>query len=461
MKIMMISPPTDSVIKSVVGTTGPPLGLAYLSSIARENGHDVRILDALVMDYTFKDVENEIKNYSPDLVGITATTSMIPDSYEVARIAKNISKDTKVVIGGPHVTFVPEDTLRESENIDYVVRGEGEIVFSNLLKNMEGKMELKDIRGLSFRKNGFVVNNPPEQLIKNVDTIPYPALDLLPMEKYQIDNKEFGTIMTSRGCPYNCIFCSSSLQFGKQWRGHSVDRVIDELKILRNRYNKKEIEFLDDTFTLNMKRAIELTKKMKEENLDISWSASARVNLFNDEIARSMKNAGAHTVYFGIESGVQKTLDFIGKGITLELARLSVRKANRAGLNTLGSFIIGFPEDTKKDVRNTIKFSKKVGVTVAQFTIATPYPGTRLWDYVVDKGLLLTREWRKFTTLSPVIKLKNFTSDSIMKWLSRAYISFYIRPTYLLRDIVKNHGFIFKRLIPYAKSILGSNILER
>ncbi len=461
MKIILISPPTDSVIKSVVGTTGPPLSLAYLASVARENGHDVKIIDSLVMDYTFDDVEKEIKNYSPDLVGITSTTSMIPDAYQVAKIAKNISKDTKVLIGGPHVTFVPEDTLKESENIDYVVRGEGEIVFSNLLKHLEGKMELRDIRGLSFRKNGIVVNNPPEQLIKDVDTIPYPALDLLPMERYQIDNKEFGTIMTSRGCPFNCIFCSSSLQFGKQWRGHSVERVIDELRILREKYNKREIEFLDDTFTLNMKRAIELTKRIKEEGLDISWSASARVNLFNDEIAKSMKSAGAHTVYFGIESGVQKILDFIGKGITLDLAKLSVKKANRAGLNTLGSFIIGFPEDTVKDVKATIKFSKKVGVTVAQFTIATPYPGTRLWDYVVERGLLLTREWRKFTTLSPVIKLKNFTSDGIMKWLSRAYLSFYLRPTYLLSDIVKRHGFIFKRLIPYAKNILGSNILER
>lgn len=265
--------------------------------------------------------------------------------------------------------------------------------------------------------------------------------------------------MTSRGCPYNCIFCSSSLQFGKQWRGHSVSRVIDELKTLRYKYNKREIEFLDDTFTLNMKRAIELTNKIVEEGIDIRWSGSARVNLFNDEIAKSMKKAGAHTVYFGIESGSQKILDFIGKGITLDLAKISVAKANRAGLHTLGSFIIGFPDDTVKDVKTTIKFSKKVGVTVAQFTIATPYPGTRLWDYVIEKNLLLTRNWRKFTTLSPVIKLKNFTSDQILKWLSWAYISFYVRPLYLLKDLANTHGFVFKRLIPYAKRAMTMDFM--
>ena len=458
MKILLISPPTDSAIKSIVGTTGPPLGLAYLASIAREKGFDVKIVDSIVENLTFEDVEKIINQYSPDIVGITSTTSMIPDAYRVAKIAKDISKDIVTIIGGPHVTFVPELTLNESPDLDYVVKGEGEISFSHLLDVINGKMQPKEVLGITYRKDGSVIDNPPQPLIKDVDAIPEPSWDLLPMEKYEIDNIQFGTIMTSRGCPYNCIFCSSSLQFGKQWRGHSVDRVIDELKTLRYKYNKREIEFLDDTFTLNMKRALELTDRIVKEGLDIRWSASARVNLFNDEIAKNMKKAGAHTVYFGIESGSQKILDFIGKGITLSLAKISVRKANEAGLNTLGSFIIGFPEDTIKDIKTTIKFSKKVGVTVAQFTIATPYPGTRLWNYVVEKKLLLTMNWRKFTTLSPVIKLQNFTSEQILKWLSWAYISFYVRPLYLIKDLARTHGFIFKRLIPYATKAMNINL---
>lgn len=460
MKILFVSPPTDSAIKSVIGTTGPPLGLAYLASIAREKGFDVKIVDSLAENITFDDLRKIMNQYSPDVVGITSTTSMIPDAYQVAKIAKEISKDTVTIIGGPHVTFVPELTLQESQDMDYVVKGEGENAFSDILDILNKKKEPKEVLGIAYRKENGIMNNPPQPLIMDIDTIPEPAWDLLPMEKYEIDNVQFGTIMTSRGCPYNCIFCSSSLQFGKQWRGHSVERVIDELKTLRYKYNKMEIEFLDDTFTLNMKRALELTKRIYQEGLDIRWSGSARVNLFNDEIANSMKKAGAHTVYFGIESGSQKILDFIGKNITLDLARLSVSKASKAGLHTLGSFIIGFPDDTLSDVKTTLKFSKTVGVTVAQFTIATPYPGTKLWEYVMERKLLLTMNWRKFTTLSPVIKLKNFTSDQILKWLSWAYISFYVRPIYLIRDLAKTHGFVFKRLIPYAKRAMTLNFMS-
>ncbi|MGC8617924.1 MAG: B12-binding domain-containing radical SAM protein [Thermoplasmata archaeon] len=456
MRVLLLSPPTDSVIKSIIGVTGPPLGLAYLASVARDQGDEVSIIDSIAMDYSFGDVAREIRKFDPDLVGITSTTSMMPDAYKVAEIAKKYNPSIKIAIGGPHVTFAQEQTLAESSNIDFVVAGEGEVIFSNLLQYLKGKLELDKIKGLTYKLGDKAVVNPPEQLMKDVDSIPMPALDLLPMTRYVADKKRFGTIMTSRGCPYNCIFCSSSLQFGKIWRGHSTERVMKELRRLVYEYNIHEIEFLDDTFTLNMKRAVEISESIRKEGLDIKWSASARVNLFNDEIAGAMRKAGAHTVYFGIESGNQKTLDFIGKGTKLEQAVGSVRKANEAGLNTLGSFIIGFPDDTVEDVKNTIKFSKKVKVKLSQFTIATPYPGTRLWDLARSRGIIKTMDWRKYTTLSPVMALKNFTDEEILKWLGKAYVNFYLRPVYLLRDLIEDHGFIFKRIIPYySKAMLA------
>jgi radical SAM superfamily enzyme YgiQ (UPF0313 family) len=456
MKILLLSPPTDSAIKSIIGVTGPPLGLAYLASVAREQGDEVSIIDSIAMDYSFDQIRGEIKRLDPDLIGLTSTTSMIPDAYNVARIAKEYNTDIRIAIGGPHATFTQEMTMKESPEIDYVVAGEGETVFSNLLLSLKGKKDIRDVRGIAYRNSERIVVAPPETLIKDVDTIPLPSIDLLPMDKYVADNKRFGTLMTSRGCPYNCIFCSSSLQFGKIWRGHSVERVMTELRRLVNDYGLHEIEFLDDTFTLNMKRAVEIANKIKEEKLDIRWSGSARVNLFNDEIANAMKGAGAHTIYFGIESGNQKTLDFIGKGINLQQAMDSVNKGNAAGLNTLGSFIIGFPDDTTDEIKNTIKFSKKVNVRLAQFTIATPYPGTRLWDLAKSRNIIRTLDWRKYTTLSPVMALRNFTDEGILKWLGRAYMNFYLRPVYLLRDLIKDHGFIFKRIIPYySKAMLA------
>ncbi len=449
MKILLLSPPTDSVIKSVIGVTGPPLGLAYLASIARSQGDDVRIIDSIAMDYTFEDITGQIKKFDPDLVGLTSTTSMIPDAYKVAELAKEYNKEVKTVIGGPHVTFTQEETLMESPHMDFTVAGEGETSFSNLLLHLKGKKEIKEVKGISYRDSEKIIVTPPEQLIKDVDSIPLPAIDLLPMEKYKAGAKRFGTLMTSRGCPYNCIFCSSSLQFGKVWRGHSTDRVLTELRRLVFDYGIHEIEFLDDTFTLNMKRAVEIAKNIKAENLDIKWSGSARVNLFNEEIAKAMKDSGAHTIYFGIESGNQNTLDFIGKGIKLQQAVDSVRKGNEAGLHTLGSFIIGFPDDTVYEVKNTIKFSKKVKVKIAQFTIATPYPGTRLWQLAKSQNLIKTTNWRKYTTLNPVMSLKNFSDKQILGWLGKAYAYFYLRPTYLLNDLLRDHGFIFKRIIPY------------
>jgi len=459
MKILLLSPPTTSAVKTVIGTTGPPLGLAYLASMVRDE-HDVKIVDSLAEDYTYEDVEGILKKYDPDVVGITSTTSMIPDAYAVAEMAKRYNENVKVVVGGPHVTFMPERTFKECPSIDFIVRGEGEITFKELIDALYRNNDPSNILGLSINKGGKIRNNPPRPLIKDIDTIPMPSYDLLPMEKYQVGNIRFGTVITSRGCPFNCIFCSSSLLFGKRWRGHSDSRVVEELKYLHEKYRIREIEFLDDTFTLNRPRAIRIAKQIVEEGLDISWSASSRVDLFTDEVAQAMKKGGCHNVYFGIESGSQRILDFIGKGITLEQSFVAIKKAKKHKINTLGSFIIGFPDETKEDIRKTINFSKKVGVDYAQFTIATPYPGTRLWDYALSKDLISTFNWRKYTTLDSVMKLKNFTSRQIKRMLEWAYISFYMRPSYLIKDLISRKGFIVRRAILAALKIVKSYVYE-
>ncbi|RLF28563.1 MAG: B12-binding domain-containing radical SAM protein [Thermoplasmata archaeon] len=456
MKILLISPPTISAIKNIIGTTGPPLGLAYLASMVRDE-HDVKIVDSLAEDYTYSDVERIIREYDPDVVGITSTTSMMPDAYEVAKIAKMHNENVKVIMGGPHVTFVPKRTFEECPYIDFIIRGEGELTFKELIDALEKGKDTSKILGLSINLGGKVRDNPPRPLIKDIDTIPIPSYDLLPMEKYRVDGVRFGTIMTSRGCPFNCVFCSSSLQFGRRWRGHSDSRVIEELRILHDDYKIREIEFLDDTFTLNRSRAIRIAERIREEGLDISWSASSRVDLFTDEVAQAMKSGGCHTVYFGIESGSQRILDFIGKRITPEQSIAAVRKAKKHGLKALGSFIIGFPDETREEVEKTIKFSRRVGVEYAQFTIATPYPGTRLWYYALSKNLILTFNWRKYTTLDPVMKLKNFSSREIKKMLLKAYICFYLNPSYLIKDIISRKGFIFKKAISRIVKIIKEN----
>jgi len=450
LRILLISPPAQSAVKTVVGATGPPLGLAYLASVAREVGWKPKIIDGLAEEPTQRQIAEIVKRSSPDVVGLTATTATVLDAYEVARIVKEISPETLVMIGGPHATFMAEEVLRECPHIDLVVRGEGEITLKEILERIEKGREFYDVAGITYRKRELVKENPPRPLISNLDDLPYPAYDLLPMEKYVVEGIRFAAIMTSRGCPYNCVFCSSSLQFGKKWRAHSVKRVIDELKLLVEKFKVREIEFLDDTFTLNMKRAIEIAKNIVKEKLDISWSASSRVNTFNREVGEAIHRAGAHTVYFGIESGSERTLKFIGKGISKRQAIDAVKAAKDSKLNALGSFVIGFPYETEEEIRETIRFANKVGVDLAQFTVATPYPGTRLWQIAVENNLLLTRNWRKYTTLDVVMKNIYLTPQKLKKLLLWAYIVFYLHPKRVLKDIFINKGFILKRAVPAA-----------
>ncbi len=453
MKVMLINPPTTSEIKSVLGVNGVPLGLAYLASVARNEGHEVKFLDASAESIDLKSLKSRIRNFYPDLVGVTATTPAFYDACDVARVSKDVNESIITVIGGPHVTFVPRYTLKKCPYLDIVVRGEGEITFKEILNSLKKSGEnvdlLNSILGLTYRrKDEKIVQNPPRPLIPNIDDLLIPSFDLINWDEYKYGKLRYGVIMTSRGCPFNCVFCSSSLQFGKKWRGHSVERVIKEIKILHDDFNISEIEFLDDTFTLNRKRAQQISDEMVKEGIDVSWSASSRVNTIDRKTAEKMKKAGAHTIYFGIESGTQRILNFIGKGITLEQAIKAVKTVVKVGLNSLGSFIIGFPIEKKDDIYRTVKFAKKLNVSYAQFTIATPYPGTRLWYYALKNKLLKTLNWRLYTTTHSVMKSFYLTTEQIERALIRAYLSFYLRPKYAVRDLLKGKHSLLRRTAP-------------
>ena len=458
MDVLLINPPSTYSLKSELGVVSPPLSLAYLASTIRENGYSVKIVDAIAEDSNLRDLAYVLRREDPDVVGITATTPMIMDAYEVAKLAKTLNPNVTVVVGGPHVTFIPEYTLDECPYIDYIVRSEGEKIFLNLLNALDKNLEPKDVRGITYRSDGVIKSNPPEPLIANLDILPIPAYDLLPLDKYNFNGVRYGTVITSRGCPYRCVFCSSSRLMGGIFRAHSPKRVLQELSILRNEFNVKEIEFLDDTFTLNRRRAREISKRIIEEDLDISWSASSRVNTFDLETGYLMHKAGAHTIYFGLESGTKKILEFIDKKITTDQSKKAVKVAKKIGLNALGSFVIGFPIETRDDIEQTINFAKNVGVDYAQFTIATPYPGTGLWDYALKYNLLLTKNWRRYTAVDVVMKSFYLPPKTIKNYLIKAYVKFYLRLRYIIDDIVKRSGILTFKLI---YDIIKTKVLKK
>lgn len=441
MKACLVSPPYNSAVKSVVGVSSPPLGLAYLASVLRRD-HEVKIIDSNILGYRLEDVRRELRSFYPEVVGITSVTPSIPQAYAVAEIAKKVREDCTVVMGGPHVTFLPEQTLKECKYVDVIVKGEGEKTVKELAKAFENGEPLEKVRGITFRKGNQIINSEPMPLIKNIDEIPFPSRDLLPTDKYQVNGIKYTAMLTSRGCPFGCSFCSSSRLFGGHWRGRSPENVLEEMRIIYEDYKIKNIEFVDDTFTLNQIRAEKICDGIIEQGWDITWGASSRVDTITKKIAEKMKKAGCWILFLGIESGCQRILDAIGKRITIEQIKKAVKVVKDAGIKVLGSFIIGFPEDTLESIRQTINFAKSLNLDWAEFSILTPYPGTPIFNFATENNLLLSDDWSKYTAIDPTMKIKDVTEKHLKSFLQKSYISFYLRPKIVWRWI-RNKQFLF------------------
>jgi radical SAM superfamily enzyme YgiQ (UPF0313 family) len=454
MKICLISPPYNSAVKSVVGVSSPPLGLAYIASVLKQN-HEVKIIDSNILNYAIEDVERRLRSFNPDVVGITSVTPSIYEAYKVAEIAKKVREDCKVILGGPHATFMPRQTMEECKYIDIIVRGEGEETIKELIKNIEKGAPLNEVKGITFREKNKIIDTEPRPFIKNIDDIPFPSRDLLPIHLYKFNGVKYTTMLTSRGCPFKCSFCSSSRLFGGYWRGRSPENVIEEMKIIYEEYGIKNIEFIDDTFTLNQERAEKICNEIIKQGWDISWGASSRVDTLSKKLVEKMKKAGCWIVYLGIESGSQEILNAIGKGITLEQVKKAVKILKDVGIQVLGSFIIGFIQDTKKTIKETIKFAKNLNLDYAQFSILTPYPGTPIFDYAKKNNMLLTENWSRYTAIEPIIKIKEVSEKEIKALLQEAYITFYLRPRIIIEWLKnKQFGFIksgIKAVISYLR----------
>jgi len=443
MKICLISPPYNSAVKSVVGVSSPPLGLAYIASVLRQN-HEVKIIDSNILNYTIGDVEEELRSFNPDVVGITSVTPSIYEAYKVAETAKKVREDCTVVLGGPHATFMPRETMEECKYIDIIVRGEGEETTRELIENIEKGAPLNEVKGITFREKNGIIDTEPRLFIKNIDNIPFPSRDLLPMHLYKFNGVKYTTMLTSRGCPFKCSFCSSSRLFGGYWRGRSPENVLEEMKTVYEEYGIRNIEFMDDTFTLNQERAEKICDEIIKQGWDISWGASSRVDTLSKKLVEKMKKAGCWIIFLGIESGSQKILDAIGKRITLEQVKKAVKILKDAGIQVLGSFIIGFLQDTTETIKETIKFAKSLNLNYAEFSILTPYPGTPIFDYAKKNNMLLTENWSKYTAIEPIVKIEGASEKEIKALFQKSYITFYLRPR-IVMEWLKNKQFSFMK----------------
>jgi radical SAM superfamily enzyme YgiQ (UPF0313 family) len=415
----------------------PPLSLAYIA--ASLDDHKVRILDLNLTD-DLRDVKNA------DVLGFTAMTSTMNTAVNLARTLKRVF-DVSVIFGGPHVTINPVETLLKVPEIDIIVVGEGENTVRNLFNVLEsGKTKLDSVEGIAYRDNRKI-KVTRRKFIEDLDNIPYPAYHLLPIRKYvpyppHGSRLPFMAMFTSRGCPYRCVYCSKPV-WGNKFRTQSPQRIVNEIKYLKEKFGVNELIFYDDTFTINRKRIVQLCNIMIEDDIDIIWSCETRVNLVDKELLNLMRKAGCYIISYGVESGSQRILDSLKKDITIEQSKSAFKLSREIGIQTVGYFMIGSPGETLETIHQTINFSKELDADFAQFSITTPFPGTELYEMYNCK----TQNWDDFVYARvksfkpPTFETENLTREELMYWSRKAYIEFYIRPRYILKRLIQIKNF--------------------
>jgi anaerobic magnesium-protoporphyrin IX monomethyl ester cyclase len=415
-----------------------PLGLAYLASVLENAGHEVKVFDCPPLGINHEQLVRMLASFSPDFVGITCMTMMYPSVIKVATMTKEHLPETIVGVGGPHVTFYDEETLKECPSIDLVVRGEGEKTMLEIAACIMERKKLSNVNGLTLRKNGEIVRTPDRLLIQNLDSLPYPAYHLFPMDKYRVYGKKIMPIMTSRGCPFQCSFCVTSRMVGKRFRARSPENVVGELEWLVREHDADAVCFYDDTLTLDRNRIVKICRMIKERKIGVPWDCQTRVDQISLEVLKTMAEAGCQLVSFGVESGSDKILGKIGKGVTVEQNKKAVMLAKKAGLLVAVSVIIGYPGETVETLNETLSFLWETKPDDVYLCFATPYPGTELRRMVEELGWEISKDWDKYDTLTPVFENPEVPGEYMVRLRENFYNKFY-SPSYIFSHFLKNN----------------------
>ncbi|MCI6994007.1 B12-binding domain-containing radical SAM protein [uncultured Methanobrevibacter sp.] len=458
MKVTLVNPPQTASKYKFMGVIAPPLGIGYIAAVLRDNGIDVNILDASAEDMDFKEFSEEIKNRSPDIISISALTPTINKALETAKTAKEVLPNSIIVMGGYHPTFDFEETLK-NDFVDIVIRGEGEYVLRDLVETIENNGDLREVRGIVFKEDDNIVLNPNADLIYDLDALPFPAFDLMPMDKYKLLDMDthMATMITTRGCPMKCSFCSSAAMHGRKMRQRSVDNILAEIDFLREKYDINTIAFMDDTFTLKKSRLMEFCDKLKQKDYEIMWGCTARVDTLDEEVLKNMKESGCITVFMGVESVDQNQLDSMDKGITVPKIENAFKMSRKLGIRTIASVALGMPGDTKKIMNKTIKFVHKLKPNYAIYSLSTPYPGTRFYKESFEKNLIKVKDWSKYTLISPILETADCSLKDLRKMQIKAFIKFYLRPHYLLSQFRQDGTYFIKTIFGVIKTALTKN----
>ncbi len=437
MKVALVNP------AQVTRYPQTPMGLALIAAVLEKEGHQVTVVDANVLRLQPEGVVYRVTD--ADVVGLTAMTPTVNTAGSIAHYIKQANPNSTVILGGAHAILLPEETLATIPEVDVIVRGEGEETIIDLLRALEHKQPLSKIQGISYRQDGKVISTDARSAIVDLDSLPFLAYHLLPMRGYRPHPPHgralpFAAIITSRGCPYRCSYCSKPV-FGDNYRGQSSKRVVDEIAYHKRKFGIKEFAFYDDVFTLDKQRAYAIADEIIERGLKIDWTCETRVNLVDKELLRHLKQAGCYSIAYGIESGSQEIVNTLNKDITLEQAEEAVSLSREVGLQTIGYFMIGSPGESPETIRQTIQFAKNLKLDFAQFSITIPLPGAKLYKLYIDGRKGESIPWESFVyadfnkSITPIFESNQLNKDDIQKWIKRAYKEFYLRPSYIWQRI--------------------------
>lgn len=447
----------------------PHLGLCSLAAVAERDGYTVDILDAAALQLSPQQVVDEIRERRPRYVGLTAMTHTISSAALIAQLIKEDTQDVTVILGGVHITAVPEGTLRRYPDcFDICVIGEGEITLTELLRALDDGKALKDVAGLAFMREGDFIRTAPREFLRDLDSLPLPAWHLLPEMKahygttlISAGNGVSNHLLTSRGCPGKCIFCDTSVN-GHKLRSFSADYTMEMIDILHKKYGAEDIQFNDDTFVTFRKNLFEICERLIARNYRLSWSCDARASDVTEEGLRLMKAAGCWQIAYGVETGSSRVLDFIRKKVSLDQIRNAFVWTKKAGISTKGFFIMGHPTETEESIQETVDLMLSLDIDVVGLTFFTVFPGSPIYPEIHRYGTF-NPDWDSTETYTVGNFIPSgFTAESLMRWRRTALKRFYFRPRYMVKELFQvKKPYDLYRLAAGAMKVVSRNILNR
>ncbi len=436
MKVLFVEPP--KVPWEMMGDfVAPPLGLAQLAAVLEINGVDVQIIDCNASHLTWGDLQQAMADAQPTLVGASAMTTFFPEALRVMQMAKGLDEDIFTVVGGPHVTFTAQETLENHPEIDIVGRGEGERVILDLVRCLDGSGDLAEVKGIAFRHEGQVVQTPLPEPVE-VDEIPLPAYHLLPMESYYFTVfQKFCTVLTSRGCPYNCTFCSERTFWGPGWRPKDPATVGDELELLYRKYGRESIWFGDDCFNVDGEHMALICEEILRRDLRLDWYYQGRVDLIikHREYLPLMRRAGNLMVQLGIEAASEEQWQNMRKGLTVAQVREAVSLLREHGIVSQGLMIIGTRQDDARSIMRKLDFLKWLDVDFPVFTVYTPFPGTEVFEEAREKGWLETMDYSLYDMANAIMATEHLSRKEVTSLYITCFTSFYTDPIKMIKGL--------------------------